>query len=50
MGSFWQAIACGTAIAAALGGMYFMGKDVKRKEGVSSPYSEIYPSSSIVCA
>lgn len=34
-----QAVACGVAIAATLGGMYATGRDVKSKEGESSPYS-----------
>ncbi|KAF5310559.1 hypothetical protein D9619_007866 [Psilocybe cf. subviscida] len=33
-----MAIACGTAIVATLGGMYFTGRDVKSKEGQASPY------------
>ncbi|PPQ92276.1 hypothetical protein CVT25_008584 [Psilocybe cyanescens] len=34
-----QAVACGVAIAATLGGMYATGRDVKSKEGESSPYT-----------
>ncbi|KJA13334.1 hypothetical protein HYPSUDRAFT_49905 [Hypholoma sublateritium FD-334 SS-4] len=34
-----MAVACGTAIAAVLGGMYIMGRDVKTKEGQSTVYS-----------
>ncbi|PFH48048.1 hypothetical protein AMATHDRAFT_6173 [Amanita thiersii Skay4041] len=34
-----QAIACGSAIAVALGAMYIMKQDVKQKEGQLSPYN-----------
>uniref|UniRef100_A0A8H7XUP0 Uncharacterized protein n=1 Tax=Psilocybe cubensis TaxID=181762 RepID=A0A8H7XUP0_PSICU len=34
-----MAIACGVAIASALGVMYATGRDVKSKEGESSPYT-----------
>jgi len=33
-----MAVACVTAVGAALGAMYFMGRDTKVKEGNESPY------------